>query len=83
MFDPLVSTWSRSRQDLYLGFGPRASRDVPEADMARNGHSPPRVEYPPLPTAASRGAGDGDAMLSIALALGALLMFVLILYIAS
>jgi hypothetical protein len=42
-----------------------------------------RAEYPPLPTAPSRDRGDYDAVLSIALALGSVLVLILILYMAS
>jgi hypothetical protein len=67
------------------------SQGLPEADMAREGHGRPRdssdrfprAKRPPLPTAPSRDGSDHDAVLSIALALGAVLVFVLILYMAS
>lgn len=42
-----------------------------------------RGGHPPLPTAPPRHGGDHDAALSIALALGAVLVFILILYMAS
>jgi hypothetical protein len=59
--------------------------------MARKSQSLPRdssdrylrAGNPPLPTAGSRGGGDSEAVLSIALALGAILVFAVMLYMAS
>jgi hypothetical protein len=71
--------------------GQRVSRTLVEADMARKSRgstgdsSDPvlRGKHPPLPTAPSLDGGDHDALLSIALALGAVLVFILIFYMAS